>query len=1035
MLSAVIGYEKVAGCFIDVEEYACILAVLTVEDLKGLVFVIVKIDGYKCSDLFTFVVCQIGGFNINDSSCCSCLTLLTLNVYGLGPGGSVVRVADLSVFNLELGSLTVCANYVFKCSVCAIAESYNKISAAKLYTGNADTVFAYYLVKRLIACATVVGYVENSILSDLKLNVCVITVFTVFTVIYGNVIGRTAGKCYSVNAIFGCALGLIKSNAINSNTGFTLRTLRSCCGYACVNVAKPPVAIRTDVVRNAVDNLNHTLVCCLGYVTSESKLVSIISLEECADAFGITVEYLAVRKNKLGVDGCANVRNISRRKNVLLIYSSGGACSGTLCSCNEGSIYVQFYVSAVCNSDNSRLGCCAVSVSDAVYINGNYNIVCFGSVCGNLNCIDCGRNNVHAGSINGYRSINLKRIAELNVSEKSDRSAYVNCILKSCVVNIADSRLCINVFNRSRNGYTAATNLYCSNISSAGYNSRSVAFYKINLTAGNRKHCISIYIYRTFNFSTGDVSCSECLALEAGLIVVPIVNINCNVIFSSAVVYDLTTLNIKYAVYTNGYLRISRNNASANTVFDAKSLIDTYEYKRISCIVVVVVCGSNAMTCKIKSNGASNLAVVCGVNIRILGELNVAKKFYGITALCYIKSFLKCCISDAVDLCNSVNNHIIFAVVCKCLAGSKKVKLECGVKLTAGNGGLAVAFYKINLTAGNGGLAVAFYKINLTAGNCKFGFIVYKYRTDNLTACNSAISNCYTVESGVIMIPVICGNCNVVFAGTGVFDSTIGDIKHAVYTNGYLRISRNNASANTVFDAKSLIDTYEYKRISCIVVVVVCGSNAMTCKIKSNGASDLAVVCGVNIRILGKFNVIKKFYGITALCCIKSFLKGFIFICADLCYKNAAATSTLIVLVVLVADCLLRYITTVYTGGRLGTGCIAVVVTESINGYGISYYSTKFRTECCSINICTCCFTLRFYCTLIRSCYCFGNYVSVVVSANLCSGTGCVISAPNVFNLAVCVTLCGNFLFVIITAGTSIGFLTCRSTGCRSSNS
>ena len=188
------------------------------------------------------------------------------------------------------------------------------------------------------------------------------------------------------------------------------------------------------------------------------------------------------------------------------------------------------------------------------------------------------------------------------------------------------------------------------------------------LTATDNKSCFTVFIglvnpYVTLNITACDITCTAYDTLVAGKVIIPVVNINCRIILSCACVNDCSAFKVKNTVNTDcNLLRC----ADSSLALNCKSLVDTNVQERITCVVVISVCGSNAMTVKVKCEITSNFTVIFRLNIEILRSFYVSKKHDYVTVYCCIKSFLKCFKLNIADLSNrykSVNVRINVRVI------------------------------------------------------------------------------------------------------------------------------------------------------------------------------------------------------------------------------------------------------------------------------------------------------------------------------------------------------------------------------------
>ena len=187
-------------------------------------------------------------------------------------------------------------------------------------------------------------------------------------------------------------------------------------------------------------------------------------------------------------------------------------------------------------------------------------------------------------------------------------------------------------------------------------------------TARNNKSCFSVLIglvnpYVTLNVTACNITRTAYDTLVAGKVIIPVININCRIIFSFACVYDCTALKVKNTVNTNCNLSVC---ADSSLTRNCKCLVDTNVYERISCIVVISFCGSNAVTVKIKCEITCDFTVISSLDVNIMSSFYICKKYYGITVFCRVNRFLKCFKFGFANLSNrykSINVRINVIII------------------------------------------------------------------------------------------------------------------------------------------------------------------------------------------------------------------------------------------------------------------------------------------------------------------------------------------------------------------------------------
>ena len=189
-------------------------------------------------------------------------------------------------------------------------------------------------------------------------------------------------------------------------------------------------------------------------------------------------------------------------------------------------------------------------------------------------------------------------------------------------------------------------------------------FRNINceLATGDFKRCKSTLVneYVTNDIATADITCTANFSVVAFIVVIPVVDANCCIFFSCTFIYDCSACYIKNTVNTDCYACMA---GDCSLTLNCESLVNTNEYKRIICYLVIVS-RSNAMTVKIKCNCTSNFTVICCLKVEIFRNLNVSTKCDCIAVCCSIKCFCKSCESKITDYCNCRNHCNVITVFC-----------------------------------------------------------------------------------------------------------------------------------------------------------------------------------------------------------------------------------------------------------------------------------------------------------------------------------------------------------------------------------
>ena len=795
-------------------------------------------------------------------------------------------------------------------------------------------------------------------------------------------------------------------------------------------------------------------------------------------------------------------------------------------------------------------------------------------------------------------------------------STSVGCITAVYTVGSSYNRvMAVNVSNNTECAVAIVGTIKCTVLTEL----RNVGS---ECTTGDNESCLSIlvslvHINVAVDETTVNITCTTYDTLIAGKVVVPVVDVKRCIILGCTVVYDITTYESECAVNTNGNLLIC---GDSTVTFESNILVDTNVEERITCVIVIIICGRNCLAVKINSEATSSLAVVSGLNVDISGNCDVRKKNYCIAVLCCIKCSLKCFISYVTDLCycnecfafgcatyrtglgsikcciypavselvnnllcngcivtsctvrafgktgfgtsgiNRLVNYDVVAESLNLIATFGSIAVQYGIERTAlfiiaytgkevniTSSAVPVCYATIcstgciNLTYLIKGMAICIDSLLCNENLVTYGTMLTFSKTgsctsrshcrvnhlgvnvSNNTECAVAIvgtikctvltelrnvgSECTTGDNesclsilvslvhinvavdettvnitcttydtliaGKVVVPVVDVKRCIILGCTVVYDITTYESECAVNTNGNLLIC---GDSTVTFESNILVDTNVEERITCVIVIIICGRNCLAVKINSEATSSLAVVSGLNVDISGNCDVRKKNYCIAVLCCIKCSLKCFISYVTDLCYCNecgnkvaifgsTTAVCTGVNCVTLSIKCRSNYLAChhIVTGCRNNNcfsadlsatyGTVNYVIIRSfvfaVGGNIVFYNNTACSValyrdsflcnDSCATNralltigktgSCTSSLTACYgFLGVTESCGFIAN-VAVTTSTSVCCITA-VYTVRSSYNCIIIVTGCGNFgsAYYLTTIGTSNGCRTCNCT-------
>ena len=455
--------------------------------------------------------------------------------------------------------------------------------------------------------------------------------------------------------------------------------------------------------------------------------------------------------------------------------------------------------------------------------------------------------------------VDVKSRGELDVLNKNNLAAHVNSLLKSCVVNAVDLCLGRNVVysNVLRNCNCTCIDVKLTDLTTVKHG-LTTGLKKIDLTTVHNEVYLLINDECTGNNTVIHLTGTNCDAGEGRQIVIPMIQINCCIIIGVAIIIYCNVFNCKVSIYTNGYRTVCGNSTVTG---NGKSLVDAYEYKGITTVVVISACRSNAVIIKIKSEATFGLTIVGGINVYVLLCLDVYKKLNDVSISRCIKCLLKSCVICIADASLGV------AVT----------------NITTGDFNATLLNYKIfDFTAIDRSVTTVFKKIDLTAVHNEVYLLINDECTGNNTVIHLTGTNCDAGEGRQIVIPMIQINCCIIIGVAIIIYCNVFNCKVSIYTNGYRTVCGNSTVTG---NGKSLVDAYEYKGITTVVVISACRSNAVIIKIKSEATFGLTIVSGVNVYVLLCLDVYKKLNDVTIGCRIKCLLKSLIVLVADLSYN------------------------------------------------------------------------------------------------------------------------------------------------------
>ena len=323
--------------------------------------------------------------------------------------------------------------------------------------------------------------------------------------------------------------------------------------------------------------------------------------------------------------------------------------------------------------------CCSICVCDCICVNKSFCSCLFNTK--NTNSVFSVRTACSTWTSNKSKIFPscaiVIRNKKMSVFKLQKRCLSVFTISTFCLNACIDAvNPPITILNIRNSCFFHYTEDYITVFISTTENLKSISspFRNVNckLTTADFKSCFSvliglIYVNVTLNITACDMTCTAYDTFIAWKIIVPIVNLNCTVIFSCTCIYDCSAFKVKSTVNTNCNLLIG---CDCSLTLDCKCLINAYEQERITSIIIISLCRSNIMTVKIKCNITRNLTVIydrsclsiflCS-NIEIFWYLNVSNKLDCIATYCCIKCFLKCFILSVAYLrcCNLYRNNFL----------------------------------------------------------------------------------------------------------------------------------------------------------------------------------------------------------------------------------------------------------------------------------------------------------------------------------------------------------------------------------------
>ena len=407
---------------------------------------------------------------------------------------------------------------------------------------------------------------------------------------------------------------------------------KTCCS-TCSSYCRVNYLGVTECINNSLSNEN---LVTYGTVLTFSKTgcstcssycrVNYLGMTECINNLlcnGCIVTSCTVRafgKTGFGTSGInrrVNYDVVAESLNLIATFGSIAVQYGIV----RTALFIIAYIGTEVNITSSAVPICQATICGTGFLNLSYLIkgmtICIDSLLCNENLVTYGTV-LTFGLTCGYTSSSYCRVNYhgVNVSNNTE-----------CAVAIVGTIKC-----------TVLTELR--NIGS-------------ECTTGNNESCLSIlvslvHINVAVDETTLNITCTTYDTLIAGKVMVPVVDVKCCIILGFTVVYDITTYESECAVNTNGNLLLC---GDSTVTYESNILVDTNVEERITCVIVIVICGRNCLAVKINSEATNNLAVVSGLNIDIFRNCDVRKKNYCIAVLCCINCSLKCFIFYVTDLC------------------------------------------------------------------------------------------------------------------------------------------------------------------------------------------------------------------------------------------------------------------------------------------------------------------------------------------------------------------------------------------------
>ena len=446
----------------------------------------------------------IGNLNFLCNSTCKKLDYVAVNrsVDSLG-NGLVSCSADLCYcnksrnvrINVRITTVCTCVSCITLSVKCR--SSYNYIVAVTK-SGN-------MICNVAVTTVTGVGCVTCSLTGRSGYN-CVVRVtcsrnYYLSYLIVTSCTVRAFGKTEFGTGRINCSIGNhIVAECINLICNVAITTL--CTSVGCVTCA-----LTSRIGYNRI----------IGVTKSRSKLCATYCTSLCSSTSSLCACSMTVRGNyllsHLMVASCT-------------VRAFGKTCLGTSRSlCCIGNHIVTECINLICNVAIATI-CTGVCCITAVFTIGlSYNCLIIVTECINLVC------NVAFATYTG-----------------------VGCV--TAVYTVGSSYSCIIVMNVKSN--TKCSVLVCLTVEAV---CTVVGYVVSKATAADLKSslaiCVSLVTVNCTNKLTAyNISSTAYDTLVAGKVVVPVVNCKCRILIGCTVIYDVTTLNSKSAVYTNGNLLI-----------------------------------------------------------------------------------------------------------------------------------------------------------------------------------------------------------------------------------------------------------------------------------------------------------------------------------------------------------------------------------------------------------------------------------------------------------------------------------------------